>query len=132
MSGFFLKYKMGILTIFVIMVLSAVLSVITPYFSNGFFYDEILSTTGAFFGNILLVLMIIIGTRVINILFSMVSGTISAKITANVVYDLKKTIFSSIERLSLSFFTGRQTGGLMTQVNTDANTIYEFFCNVIL
>ena len=127
MSGFFLKYKFGILTIFIIMVLSAVLSVITPYFSNGFFYDEILSETGAFFGNILLVLMIIIGTRVINIFFSMISSTISAKITANVVYDLKKTIFSSIERLSLSFFTGRQTGGLMTQVNSDATSIYWFF-----
>ena len=127
MSGFFLKYKFGILTIFIIMVLSAVLSVITPYFSNGFFYDEILSETGAYFGNILLVLMIIIGTRVINIFFSMISSTISAKITANVVYDLKKTIFSSIERLSLSFFTGRQTGGLMTQVNSDATSIYWFF-----
>ena len=127
MSGFFLKYKYSILTIFVIMVLSSILGVITPYFSNGFFYDEILSTTGAFFGNILLVLMIILGTRLINIVFSMVTGTISAKITANVVYDLKKTIFSSIERLSLSFFTGRQTGGLMTQVNSDANSIYWFF-----
>ena len=127
MGGFFLKYKASILTIFVIMVLSSVLSVITPYFSNGFFYDEILSETGAFFGNILLVLMIIIGTRLINIVFSMITGTISAKITANVVYDLKKTIFSSIERLSLSFFTGRQTGGLMTQVNSDATSIYWFF-----
>ena len=45
------------------------------------------------------------------------------------VFDLKKTIFGAIERLSLGFFTGRQTGGLMTQVNDDSNTIYEFFCD---
>ena len=127
MSVFFLKYKKSILIIFLIMVLSGVLSVVTPYFSNSFFYDEILDKAGAFYGNLILVLSIIIGTRLINVAFSMISSTVSAKITANVVYDLKNTIFSSIERLSLSFFTGRQTGGLMTQVNNDANSIYWFF-----
>lgn len=127
MAGFFLKYKASILILFVIMVLSSVLSVITPYFSNGFFYDEVLSKTGAFYGNILFVLFIIIGTRLLRQIFSMITGTISSRITAKVVYDLKKTIFASIERLSLSFFTGRQTGGLMTQVNSDANSIYWFF-----
>jgi len=49
--------------------------------------------------------------------------------SAKIVYDLKNTIFGSIERLSLSFFNGRQTGGLMTQVNDDSNTIYGFFCD---
>ena len=99
----------------------------SPYFSNSFFYDEVLAETGAFFGNILLVLGIVIGTRIINSVFSMISASVSARITAKVIYDLKKTIFASIERLSLSFFTGRQTGGLMTQVNSDASSIYWFF-----
>jgi ATP-binding cassette subfamily B protein len=52
-------------------------------------------------------------------------------IAAKVNFDLKKTIFGAIERLSLGFFTSRQTGGLMTQVNNDANTIYDFFCNIL-
>lgn len=127
MSGFFLKYKKSIIIIFIIMVCSSVLSVITPYFSNKFYYDEVLNETGTFFGNILLVLSIVIFTRIISSVFSAISGSVSARITAKVVYDLKKTIFGSIERLSLSFFTGRQTGSLMTQVNSDANSIYWFF-----
>ncbi len=127
MSGFFLKYKKSIIVIFIIMVMSSVLSVITPYFSNKFYYDQVLEKTGAFYGNILLVLSVVIMTRIISSVFSAISGSVSARITAKVVYDLKKTIFSSIERLSLSFFTGRQTGSLMTQVNSDANSIYWFF-----
>ena len=42
---------------------------------------------------------------------------------------MKITEIFKREKLSLSFFTGRQTGGLMTQINNDANIIYDFFCN---
>ena len=64
-------------------------------------------------------------------MFSIINGFISAKIAARVVYDLKMTVFTSIEKLSMTFFGGRQTGGLMTQVNNDSNTIYYFFCDGI-
>ena len=59
----------------------------------------------------------------------MFHSIVTTKIAAKLVYDLKKVIFGSIEKLSLSFFTNRQTGGLMTQVTRDANTIYWFFCD---
>ncbi len=126
-SIFFIKYKKSIAAIFVFMVLSAVLAVLTPYFSNGFFYDEVLDQNGKFFGSILLVLGIVIATKLLNKIFVMISGVVTSRITSRIVYDLKKTIFSAIERLSLSFFTGRQTGGLMTQINNDAGSIYWFF-----
>ena len=61
----------------------------------------------------------------------MFNGFLSAKIAARVVFDLKMTVFRSIEKLSMTFFGGRQTGGLMTQVNNDSNTIYSFFCDGI-
>ncbi len=127
MSVFFMKYKTGILTVLLFTVLSSVIAVITPYFSNRFFYDEVLDKTGAFYGQLILVLSIVVGTKLLSTVFSVLRGYIFVKISANVIYDLKKTIFASIERLSLSFFTGRQTGGLMTQVNGDATSIYWFF-----
>ena len=127
MSIFFVKYKKSIFAIFVFMVLSAILAVLTPYFSNSFYYDEVLDQNGKFFGSILLVLGIVIGTKLLNKIFVMISGVVTSQITARIIYDLKKTIFSAIERLSLSFFTGRQTGGLMTQINNDASSIYWFF-----
>lgn len=129
MSGFFLKYKMKLALIFVTMLLSSALSVLAPYISSGFYYDEVLNENGNFFGQILLVISIIIITRLITMLVGMVHSIISSRVAAQIVYDLKKVIFSSIERLSISFFTGRQTGGLMNQVNSDANTIYFFFCD---
>ena len=128
---FLLKYKKYIAIMLASLVLLTATSILIPYFSNEFFYDEVLREDGGFFGEILLVLGIIIATRVLSQIFSVINGRISAKIAARIVYDLKMTVFTSIEKLSLSFFNGRQTGALMTQVNNDSNTIYYFFCDGI-
>ena len=128
---FLLKYKKYIFIMLASLVLLTASSILVPYFSNEFFYDEVLRPDGSFFGEVLLVVIIVISTRLLSHLFSLVNGFVSAKIAAKIVYDLKMTVFTAIEKLSLSFFGSRQTGGLMTQVNNDSNTIYYFFCDGI-
>ena len=130
--GMFLtKYKGYIILIILSLVLLTAMSILAPYFSNEFFYDEVIDQTGAFAGDIILAVGLVVGTRLLSHLFSMLNGFLSAKIAARVVFDLKMTVFRSIEKLSMTFFGGRQTGGLMTQVNEDSNTIYYFFCDGI-
>ena len=129
LAHFFYKYKISIAVIVIMLILSSALSVIAPYVSAGFYYDQVLSPEGKFFGQLLLVLGIIIATRVLSTLVTVISTVTSVNIAAKITYDLKKVIFGAIERLSLSFFTNRQTGGLMEQVNNDATSIYWFFCD---
>ncbi len=126
---FLVKYKGYIALMLMSLLLLTGASILIPYFSNEFFYDEVLREDGGFFGELLLVIALIVGTRVLSQIFTVINGRISAKIAARIVYDLKMTVFTSIEKLSLSFFNGRQTGALMTQVNNDSNTIYYFFCD---
>ncbi len=128
---FLLKYKMEMVILFVSLIFLTGTSILIPYFSNGFFYDKILDENSSLYGEILLALGIIIATKVFSVFSDMINGYISTKIAAKVVFDLKNTIFGAIERLSMGFFNGRQTGGLMTQVNDDSNTIYGFFCDGI-
>ncbi|MBQ3183131.1 MAG: ABC transporter ATP-binding protein [Clostridia bacterium] len=128
---FLLKYKIEMVILFVSLVFLTGTSILIPYFSNGFFYDKILDENSNLYGEIFLALGIIIFTKVFSVFSDMINGYISTKIAAKVVFDLKNTIFGAIERLSMSFFNGRQTGGLMTQVNDDSNTIYGFFCDGI-
>ena len=130
-ATFLLKYKKYILFMLASLVLLTAAAIFIPYVSNEFFYDEVLSEDGDFFGEILLVIGLIVATRLLSQLFSVLNGIVSAKIAAKVVYDLKMTVFGAIEKLSLTFFGGRQTGGLMTQVNNDSNSIYNFFCDGI-
>ncbi len=130
-SGFFWRYKFHLLMIFLTLLLTSGLGVLSPYISSGFYYNEVLSEDGKFAGQILLVIGIIFATRLISMFVTMLNSYVSSVIAAKVTYDLKKEIFRSIERLSISYFTNRQTGGLMTQVNRDANNIYHFFCDTV-
>lgn len=131
LGGFVLKYKKEVIVTIAMLILTSALGVISPYISSGFYYDEVLDAAGKFYGELILVLGIILSTRILNVIITIFHNIVTSIIAARLVYDLKKVIFGSIERLSLSFFTNRQTGGLMTQVVNDANTIYFFFCDAI-
>lgn len=126
---FFKKYRLQLTVMVLSLVVMTAMSILAPYLSSGFFYDEVIYGTGRFAGELLLVLGMIVATRILKTLTTMLNSRLSARITVHMVFDLKKTIFGAIKRLSLNFFTGRQTGGLMTQVNQDAETINWFFCD---
>ena len=126
-ATFLAKYRVYVVLSVAALVVSSALGVIAPYVSTGFFYDQVLDKTGKFYGELLLVLFIIITTRLLSMFITMLSGWVNSTIAARISYDMKKVIFGAIERLSISFFTGRQTGGLMAQVNHDSNMIYWFF-----
>ena len=54
-----------------------------------------------------------------------------AKIATSTVRDIKSDVFAAMSRLSLNFFTSKQTGGLMTRVINDSNRVTEFFIDGI-
>lgn len=126
---FLLRYKKEIVILILSLVAMTATGILLPYFSNGFFFDEVLNKNGSLYGEIATAIIIVVVTKALLHIADMINGYISTKIAAKVIYDLKNTIFGAIERLSLGFFNGRQTGGLMTQVNDDSNTIYGFFCD---
>lgn len=127
MGTFFVRYKWRILAMSLMMLTLTALAVTTPYLSSGFYYDEVLNADGSFFGQIVFVLSMIIGLRLIHMGVNVVNDIISTRMSAKIAYDLKKTIFEAIQRLSVSYFNSRSTGALMNQVNSDANSIYWFF-----
>ncbi len=130
-AALFRNYRLKLALVVLLLVLSGALSIVAPYFSAGFFYDEVLDQAGAYYGRIFLVIFIIVFTRILTQLVSALHMGLTSVIAADMVYDLRKIIFSSINRLSVNFFTSRKTGGLMTQVNSDSQTIYWFFCDCL-
>ena len=61
----------------------------------------------------------------------MLQGALTAQIASEVIARLKSQVFESMGKLSISFFTKRQTGGLMTRVSDDAEEISSFFIDGI-
>lgn len=124
---FFKRYMKSMIAIFAMMGLISALAVVSPYIGNAFFIDEVLTDGGKFYGQVLLVIMLLVSVRLADVLVTVINDLVTARISANITYDLKKTIFSSINRLSLGFFNSRRTGGLMTQIESDSSTLYRFF-----
>ena len=125
----FVKYKWFMALIGLTLVASVALSMITPYISNSVLYSDVLDPNGSMFGKVGALVLTLMAVRLLSLTVSLFTGMINAKVAAEVTCDLKTDIFGSLGRLSLSFFTNRQTGSLMTQINSDSTTIYWFFCD---
>ena len=125
----FLRYKGFVLLILFTLLLNVGLALVTPYISNSVLYADVLSPEGSLYGKIGALVLVLMGVRLLSLLINLVTGTVNAKVAAEVSYDLKTDIFQSLGKLSFSFFTNRQTGSLMTQINSDSTTIYWFFCD---
>ncbi|MBR4287822.1 MAG: ABC transporter ATP-binding protein, partial [Clostridia bacterium] len=128
---FFYRYKKQMALVFLTVFLSGLLSVVVPYLKSKVLYDEILTPGTSLYGKVGFLVLSVAGAGLLSAFVTMINSIIGSRVSAFVTYDLKKTIFSSFERLSYSFFTSRHTGRLITQINSDAETLYWFFCDGI-
>jgi len=129
MWDFIKKFKKNLIIMFISLVLTSVIGVATGYINGVGLYDMVLKEGNPMYKRIGLLVLIIVSIDVISYLVGMVYGIIMAKLSALLAYDLKKIIFEAIQRLSMSFFSSRQTGGLMSQFSRDSNSVYFFLVN---
>lgn len=123
------KAQTAILLFFII--LSGLMGLVAPYFGTALLYDEVLNVAGSRYGEIVFVVLMVAGFQALSTLFQMASGIAVSFITPQVAHKLRTDIFTSMQRLSLSFFTSKQTGTLMTRVDRDSMEIYYFFTDMI-
>lgn len=123
LMGYLPKYKLSIAMMGVCMVLTALIGVLRPYVSGKTFYDEVLTTGGKYFGMVVPVVLCLMALEVSRLAVNIIKERIAAKVSANIVFDIKSQIFSAMQRLSMSFFNSQHTGSLMNRVNNDAEEI---------
>ncbi|RAP78610.1 ABC transporter [Paenibacillus montanisoli] len=121
------QYKKSMALIIFFMLLNSGTGLVIPYLQGTVLIDQGLGGNGMFAHQIGLIILLIIGFRTLSLLFGVLYGVINAKMSANIAFDLKSSVFSAMQRLSLSFFQRKQTGQLMTRVNNDATELQYFF-----
>lgn len=124
---FFKRYWKYLAALLTASTLATALLILIPVLVGQVLFDDVLIEGGKYYGQILLFAGVLLGTRLIRAFFMMIQGVFNATIGARVVHDIKTLTFKSMQQLSLGFFASRQTGGLMTRVNNDANILYWFF-----
>lgn len=128
---FVAKFKVYMIILFISLIFTSVFGIVIGYINGVGLYDNVLNSDGSMYGRIGWLVIIILAIDVVTNLIQIVYGIMMAKISALLTYDLKKIVLEAIHRLSMSFFTSRETGGLMQQFNSDTQTVYWFFVNDI-
>lgn len=124
--GFFRPYIKYIVMILLFLIVSTLVSLITPLISSQLLFDEVLAADGKYYGRIVWFILIFLGVRILTTALSIIFSSIVSSIMPYVVYDIKVRIFSAMQKLSMSFYTSKQTGSLMARVDQDAENIYWF------
>lgn len=136
--SYFKPYKFRLVIMMFCYLATAGLNLIWPYLSGTVLYDKVLAKDERFLamvhlpaGRFVLALgilvLVMIGTKILLQGLGILQGVLTAHIAPEVVAKLKSQVFDSMGKLSISFFTRRQTGGLMTRVSDDAEEISSFF-----
>ncbi|PKO01545.1 MAG: ABC transporter [Chloroflexi bacterium HGW-Chloroflexi-5] len=72
---------------------------------------------------------------VVNSALNVIQRRLSAAVGEGVIYDLRMTLYSGLQRMSLRFFTNTKVGELMSRLNNDVvgaqNAISSTFVNIL-
>ena len=134
---YFSAYKLRVAVMLLCIAASGVLNALWPYLTGTVLYDGVLAKDAALAARFgvdgdyalllgLLVLAMVL-TRLTSQVISVLHGRMTAYIVPGVTARIKNNVFSAMQRLSIQFYSRRQTGGLMQRVNGDANEVMHFF-----
>lgn len=129
--GMFKDFKVEIGLIFLTIFLSNLFAVISPWFGTKMLYDDVIAEGGKYYGQVLLVIFLMVIVNLLSRLAGVVSGVITAKVVPMVTHRLRTKIYSTMSNLSLAFFTSKQTGSLMSRVDRDSQNVYNFFVDIV-
>ncbi len=136
--GYFKPYRAHLAIMMLCYLLTAALSLVWPYLNGTILYDNVLAKNedfvrflglpaGKFTTALIFVVIAMVIARVLMLILGVLQGTMTAHIAPRVVGTIRNEVFEAMAKLSISFFSRRQTGGLMTRVCGDANEISHFF-----
>jgi len=129
---FFGGYIPQIVSIIAIMLLGSAVTVFIPQISTRSLFDNVLANPdGLPVAEVVKALGVLVlsifGIRLLNTILTVIQQYITGGIMPNVIYDIKVRIFNAMQKLSVNFYSSKQTGSLMERVIRDANNIYWFF-----
>ena len=125
--GYLRPYRGWVALIAAAMVAASALRTAAPLLSGRVLFDDVLDPAGRFHGHLAELIAVLVAVHVLGVLAEVLHMRITARVSVSMIYDLKNEIFEALQRLSLSFFARKQTGGLMVRVNHDSMNLNYFF-----
>ncbi|MGI6264362.1 MAG: ABC transporter ATP-binding protein [Acutalibacteraceae bacterium] len=135
----FKAYKGRMAVMLLCIAASSLFNALWPYLSGTVLYDQVLvrdAQAGALTGGDFVMLLgyltlAMVAVKLLQQLTGILQGRLVGHMVPGVVFQLKTQVFSALQRLSIGFFTRRQTGSLMQRINGDAGEVTGLFIDGI-
>lgn len=134
---YFLRYRWKMLLLFGCYIAAALVNLLWPYLTGTVLFDWVLKKNDGILGKfgipgeytlaLLLLILAMLISKILQKGISLLQGVLMAQVVADTVRDMKQDVFAALGRLSIGFFTSKQTGSLMTRVLSDADRVTNFF-----
>ena len=98
-------------------------NVAAPYVAGTLFFDRVLQPGNILFGRVGLLVAMIVGVRLVEVVFRIMWAWTWAWYHHQTILDLRVAVFACINRLSLGFFANNLTGSLLSRMNRDMNGV---------
>lgn len=118
--GFLKPYRYLVLLSLILLILSTVLTLITPVLTKTAIDNYILATKA---DGLLKLALIIVLVSVVQSVLSSLLRILTEYVSQNTVHYLRKTLYEHISNLSISFFDWAKTGDLLARITSDTQSI---------
>jgi ATP-binding cassette subfamily B protein len=109
-------YRWSVVLLLFITVLDALIIVTTPLLFKVLIDDGIMPRNTAV---VVWIAVTVAGLSLLQAFAGFVESWFSARISEGLIYELRTTVFTHVQRQPLAFFTRAQTGALVSRLNTD-------------
>ena len=142
-SRFVLQHKKHVVWLLVVIGLMTGLSLVTPYLAGTVFFDNIIAQNENFvriftsseninwYIFVGLVVLAMIFANILTLLFQYLRNRIVGIVIPHANENMKNTVFKSISKLSMKFYTSKKTGSLLNRVLQDTERVADFYVNVL-
>ncbi|MDQ1705686.1 MAG: ATP-binding cassette, subfamily bacterial [Frankiaceae bacterium] len=114
-ARFAAPYKRQLIWFLVLVVFDAVIGAANPWIYGLIVKSVLRHERGVVVGLALL----IAGLALVSAVVNLAMRWFSARIGEGLIYDMRSSVFSHIQRMPLAFFTRTQTGALISRINND-------------
>lgn len=130
---YFKPFIPQLLTVLFCMVATSAIALFNPIVSGIVLYDNVIATSGKWhtMDKLLIVIGVIIGMAILSLVINIAQNRANARMSTQVVRNMKIDIFNALSKLSLSYFNSNQTGRLINRVNYDPARIQSFYIDGI-
>ena len=125
-------YKIGIIVVFIVAILSTIFSIAGPKILGNATQElytgliaKVTNTGGINFDAIAKILLFLLGLYILSALFSYVEAWVMSGVSKKTTYRLRKEISEKIKKLPMRYFDSKTTGETLSIITNDVDTLQQ-------